>query len=107
MDHMIRKKRWLLSGVALLIAAFHLIPFYILITTALKSRGNFSSVWVFPKEMNFANFAEAWEMASLGNALANTSIITSISAILLIIFGSLAVYPLARRHTNSLCFLLQ
>lgn len=100
MDYMNKKKKWLLSVVALLVAAFHLIPFYILITTALKERGDFSSKWVFPKVMNFENFAEAWEMASLGNALWNTTIITFVSAILLIVFGSLAAYPLARRQTK-------
>ncbi|WP_400247798.1 carbohydrate ABC transporter permease [Niallia sp. JL1B1071] len=100
MDYMNRKKKWLLSVVALLVAAFHLIPFYILITTALKERGDFSSKWVFPKVMNFENFTEAWEMASLGNALWNTMIITFVSALLLIIFGSLAAYPLARRQTK-------
>ncbi|WP_312093948.1 carbohydrate ABC transporter permease [Niallia sp.] len=107
MDYMNKKKKWLLSLIALLIAAFHLIPFYILITTALKARGDFSSKWVFPKELNFANFSEAWEMASLGNALWNTTIITFVSAILLIIFGSLAAYPLARRQTklNKIVFM--
>lgn len=107
MDYMNRKKKWLLSVVALLVAAFHLIPFYILITTALKERGDFSSKWVFPKVMNFENFKEAWEMASLGNALWNTMIITFVSALLLIIFGSLAAYPLARRQTkiNKMVFM--
>ncbi|HWJ80045.1 MAG TPA: carbohydrate ABC transporter permease [Niallia sp.] len=100
MDYMNKKKKWLLSGLALFIAAFHLIPFYILITTALKARGDFSSKWVFPKEFHFENFLEAWETANIGNALLNTSIITFVSALLLIIFGSLAAYPLARRQTK-------
>lgn len=107
MDYMNKKKKWLLSVVALLVAAFHLIPFYILITTALKERGDFSSKWAFPRVMNFRNFTEAWEMASLGNALWNTMIITFASALLLIIFGSLAAYPLARRQTklNKIVFM--
>ncbi|HEO8418346.1 carbohydrate ABC transporter permease [Niallia sp. FSL W8-0635] len=100
MDYMNKKKKWLLSVVTLMVAAFHLIPFYILITTALKERGDFSSKWAFPKVMNFRNFTEAWEMASLGSALWNTMIITFVSALLLIIFGSLAAYPLARRQTK-------
>ncbi|MDR4315183.1 maltose transport protein AmyC [Niallia circulans] len=100
MDYINKKQKWLFSIVALLVAAFHLIPFYILITTALKAKGDFSSKWVFPKEWSFENFSEAWEMASLGNALWNTTVITSVSALLLIIFGSLAAYPLARRRTK-------
>jgi raffinose/stachyose/melibiose transport system permease protein len=108
MDYMSKKKKWLLSGLALLIAAFHLIPFYILITTALKARGDFSSKWVFPEELAFENFAEAWETANLSNALSNTAIITFVSALLLIVFGSMAAYPLARRQTklNKFVFML-
>lgn len=39
MDYINKKQKWLFSIVALLVAAFHLIPFYILITTALKAKG--------------------------------------------------------------------
>lgn len=108
MDYMGKKKKWFLSAVALLISAVHLIPFYILITTALKERGDFSSKWVFPKVLAFENFSEAWETASLGNALTNTSIITFVSALLLIVFGSMAAYPLARRQTklNKFVFMI-
>jgi raffinose/stachyose/melibiose transport system permease protein len=108
MDYMNKRKKLILSIVALLIAAFHLIPFYILITTALKARGDFSSKWAFPEQLAFENFSEAWETANLGSALSNTAIITFFSALLLIIFGSLAAYPLARRQTklNKFVFML-
>jgi raffinose/stachyose/melibiose transport system permease protein len=108
MDYMNKRKKLILSIVALLIAAFHLIPFYILITTSLKARGDFSSKWAFPEQLAFENFSEAWETANLGSALSNTAIITFFSALLLIIFGSLAAYPLARRQTklNKFVFML-
>ncbi len=108
MDYMNKRKKLILSIVALLIAAFHLIPFYILFTTALKARGDFSSKWAFPEQLTFENFSEAWETADLGSALSNTAIITFFSALLLIIFGSLAAYPLARRQTklNKFVFML-
>jgi raffinose/stachyose/melibiose transport system permease protein len=108
MDYMASSKKWLLSLLALVIAAFHLIPFYILFTTALKARGDFSSKWVFPEELAFENFAEAWETANLGNALYNTAVITFVSALLLIFFGSMAAYPLARRQTklNKVVFMV-
>lgn len=108
MDYMNKRKKAVLSIVALLIALFHLIPFYILLTTSLKERGDFSSKWVFPTEIAFGNFKEAWETANLGGAFFNTSIITFISAVLLIFVGSLAAYPLARRQTkvNKFIFML-
>ncbi|MBO0959814.1 carbohydrate ABC transporter permease [Neobacillus sp. MM2021_6] len=108
MDYMNNRKKWVLSTIALLVAAFHLIPFYILITTAFKARGDFSSKWVFPEKLAFENFSEAWETANLGSALTNTTIITFFSALLLVIFGSMAAYPLARRQTrlNKFVFML-
>jgi raffinose/stachyose/melibiose transport system permease protein len=100
MEYMKKQNKWLLTALALSITLFHLIPFYILITTSLKAKGDFSSKWVFPTDINFVNFSEAWERASLGNALTNTAIITTFAAILLIFFGSMAAYPLARRQTK-------
>lgn len=100
MDYTSKRKRRSLTTLAFLISVVHLIPFYILITTALKAKGDFSSKWVFPTEISFGNFAEAWEKANMGSALVNTSIITFFAAVLLIIFGSMAAYPLARRQTK-------
>ncbi|MCQ6265911.1 carbohydrate ABC transporter permease [Fictibacillus sp. WQ 8-8] len=95
-----RKHKTLLTIVALLIALYHLVPFYILLTTAFKAKGDFSSKWIFPHQFSLDNFREAWEMANLGQSLLNTVIITFFSALLLIFFGSLAAYPLARRDTR-------
>lgn len=100
MDYMNKKKKFVLSIIALLIALFHLIPFYILITTSLKAKGDFSSKWIFPKQVSLENFATAWETANLGKAFINTTIITLFSALLLIFFGSMAAYALARRQTK-------
>ncbi len=95
-----KKSKMFWTGVALVITLFHLVPFYILITTALKATGDFSSKWVFPSELSFENFAAAWEQAGLGSAFVNTFIITGGAAVLLIILGSLAAYPLARINTR-------
>ncbi|SFM18573.1 raffinose/stachyose/melibiose transport system permease protein [Gracilibacillus orientalis] len=100
MNYTSKRKKTMLSMLAFVITLLHLIPFYILITTALKAKGDFSSKWFFPTEINWANFSEAWEQANLGNALLNTMIITFFAAILLIVVGSLASYPLARRQTK-------
>jgi raffinose/stachyose/melibiose transport system permease protein len=90
----------LITLLAAIVACAHFIPFYILLTTSLKAKGDYSSKWLFPADISFQNFSEAWERASLGNSFINTIIITGVSALLLIIFGSLAAYPLARRETK-------
>ena len=108
MDYLSKKKRWLLSSIALFIGIFHLIPFYILLTTSLKERGDFSSKWTFPSTYSFENFTSAWETANLGTAFINTVIITFFSAVLLILFSSMAAYPLARFQTriNNFVYML-
>ncbi|RAS73143.1 carbohydrate ABC transporter permease [Priestia endophytica] len=100
MDYMDKRKKWFLSLLAFVITLFHAIPFYILITTALKERGDYSSKWVFPTEWDLGNFADAWNEANMSNALINSVVITFFSAVLLIVFGSMAAYPLARRKTK-------
>ncbi|WP_163531315.1 carbohydrate ABC transporter permease [Halobacillus ihumii] len=95
-----KRSRRFFTVVAIVITLFHLIPFYILITTSLKANNDFSSKWVLPNSVHFENFMRAWEQASLGNAFVNTTIITAGAALLLIIFGSLAAYPLARMNTR-------
>lgn len=100
MEYLNKKKKHLLTGVSILVLLFHIIPFYIMATTALKAKGDFSSKWVIPKELNFQNFSEAWQTANLGPSFINTLIITGCSAVLLIFFGSMAAYPMARRKTT-------
>ncbi|WP_077623274.1 carbohydrate ABC transporter permease [Sediminibacillus massiliensis] len=100
MDYTSKRKKVILTTVSLAIALFHLVPFYILVTTALKPIGDFSSKWSFPADIRWANFSEAWNEANLGVALINTSVITILAALLLIMVGSMAAYPLARRQTK-------
>ncbi|MCM3653555.1 carbohydrate ABC transporter permease [Metabacillus litoralis] len=100
MTHIDKRKKRLFAGLAILITIVHIIPFYILITTALKAKGDFSSKWVFPEQMSFQNFSEAWALANLGNSFINTAIITLFAAALLIVFGSMSAYALARRQTK-------
>lgn len=100
MDHAARKKKRLLTAVAALITILHIIPFYILTTMALKKSNDFSSRWAFPDYFTLQNFTEAWGRADMGNSFINTAIITVGAALLLILCGSLAAYPLARRQTR-------
>ncbi|KMY50946.1 carbohydrate ABC transporter permease [Peribacillus loiseleuriae] len=95
-----KKKKRLFAGLAIFITLVHIIPFYILITTSLKAKGDFSSKWAFPEQISFENFSEAWELTNLGNSFINSAIITLFSAVLLIVLGSMAAYPLARRQTK-------
>lgn len=100
MNYMRKGMKMTLTVLSIIIGIIHLIPFYILVTTALKPKGDFSSKWLLPTDISWSNFAESWKTANLGTALTNTTIITFFAALLLILLGSMAAYPLARRQTR-------
>ncbi|GGH73709.1 raffinose/stachyose/melibiose transport system permease protein [Pullulanibacillus pueri] len=97
---MSKSAKGVMTGLSILIALVHIVPFYILITMSLKKTADFSSRWAFPKYFQLDNFSEAWKQVDLGHAFFNTFTITLFAALLLIFVGSLAAYPLARRETK-------
>ena len=96
-----KKSNILRSVVAIVISLFHLIPFYILITTALKPMTDLSSRWIFPKEIHLENFTYALEKGGLITAMYNSIIITVISVLIIALIGATTAYPLARIKTKT------
>ncbi|MCG8571814.1 MAG: carbohydrate ABC transporter permease [Spirochaetes bacterium] len=88
------------SMLAIGIAIFHFIPFYIVMIVALKPKTDLSSRWSFPKKMYFENFIQAIEKAHIFQAIGNSVIITGISVVLVTIVGAMAAYPLARNKSK-------
>lgn len=83
----------LMIGVAL---AF-LFPVYALVTLSLKDKRQIAeSPLAPPADATLANFDDAWQRASLGSALLNSTVITVLSLLALIALGSFAAYFLAR-----------
>jgi raffinose/stachyose/melibiose transport system permease protein len=93
------RKFWLIL-ISLVICLIHILPFYILITTSFKAFGDVSSKWVLPGYLYLDNFKDAWNEAHLGTAFRNNAVVTFISVFFIIIIGSIASYPLARRQTS-------
>ncbi|MCP1111442.1 carbohydrate ABC transporter permease [Ohessyouella blattaphilus] len=98
---MIKKKasiwKYLLSLIIILI---HVIPLYILIGVAFKSKMDTSSRWVLPSYIWSDNFKNALFRGNMLLALKNSTIITSIAVILITLLGAFAAFPLARRATK-------
>ncbi|MEF2978436.1 carbohydrate ABC transporter permease [Subtercola sp. YIM 133946] len=104
---MFRYTKWtLLREIITIIAAlFMLLPFYILITTSLKSGSEAvnSNALALPATPTFSNFVQLLQpTANSGGAtilvgLLNSVLITAGSIVLLIIVGSLCAYVIARR----------
>ncbi|MEG0961891.1 MAG: carbohydrate ABC transporter permease [Lachnospiraceae bacterium] len=77
-----------------------LVPFYIVLTTACRSKRDLTSKWIPPTEIYWENFQNALINGNMIRAILNTIIITGISVILIVAIGSLAAYPLARNRTK-------
>ena len=86
--------------VAMLICAFHLIPFYIMIGVALKSPYDISSRWIFPGYLYLDNFKEAIRYGKILQSILSNIIITGGAVIGIMIIGALAAYPLARNQSR-------
>jgi len=86
--------------VAVLICAFHLIPFYIMIGVALKSPYDTSSRWMFPGYLYLDNFKEAIHYGKILKSILSNVIITGGAVVGITIIGALAAYPLARNQSK-------
>jgi raffinose/stachyose/melibiose transport system permease protein len=97
----------------LLVAAFFCLPFYLLVSIALKPDDQLlsTSPLSFPSDPAFGNYGTAWKGQAgggLGQAMVSSLIITVCTVLLLILFGSLCAYTIARRPgklSNILYFL--
>ncbi|MET0812830.1 MAG: carbohydrate ABC transporter permease [Microbacterium sp.] len=78
-------------------AVVFLVPIVGLVNVALKTSGNTSTALEFEGAYTLANFGEAWTTGRLGNALVNSVVITVLSVALVVLFGALAAYFIARR----------
>lgn len=94
-----KAKKWQI-GLMGLIGLIHIIPLYLLVSTALKKDSDLSSKWILPGYLNMDNFKNAWQYANLDRAFVNNIIITFCSVLLIIVVGSLASYPLSRFQTR-------
>lgn len=86
----------------ILVVALWWIPFYYLITVALKPSSEIASnPSSLPSQLEFGNFSTAWKGVggiTLGAALKSSAIITGGSVLALIVIGSLCAYAIARRE---------
>jgi raffinose/stachyose/melibiose transport system permease protein len=83
------------------IAVAFLFPVYALVTLSLKNPQQIAASPLSPPTSpTFSNFGDAWERASFGSALVNSTVITAVSVVILIAVGSFAAYFIARCQTR-------
>lgn len=85
---------------AVFITLLHIVPIYIAFVASVKKQTDFTSYWLFPKNPFFENYIIAFRDGGVLTGLKNTVIITIVSGLLIVLFGSAAAYPLARIKSN-------
>jgi raffinose/stachyose/melibiose transport system permease protein len=95
-----KMKRCWLTGLSIVIALIHILPFYILITTSFKAEDDLTSKWMMPGYLFLDNFVNAWREANMAQAFKNNVTVTVFAVIFIVVVGSIAAYPLARRQTK-------
>lgn len=89
-------RTYLLEAVMVLAAVVYAFPLYILVNLSLRAPGNLTSPLKPSTNPTLENFTQAWTQGSLGAAMVNSVVITSVSVLLIIVLSSLAAFPLAR-----------
>lgn len=83
------------------VAVIWFIPIYYLIVTTLKSPEEATNYPLsFPVNPDIGNYVSAWRNMQFPRAFANTFMITASAVFLVVVFGSMAGYALARTRTK-------
>ncbi len=90
------RPRVLLYVTMVVLAAFFLLPVYLLLITSLKSfdQVSLSRMWELPRGLNGESFARAWEV--MGNSFINSFKLVIPATVISCILGSLNGYVLAK-----------
>ena len=98
-----------LSLATALLALLFLAPFYLVFVNSLKTYGDvLKNAAGFPKQPVFENYAIAWEKVQFPIAFFNSFVITVLSITLLVLFGAMAAWRLARssHQLNRVIFIV-
>lgn len=85
-----------LEGVMIVVALIFMVPVYVLINLSVRRQSDLSSPLAPTAQPTLDNFSNAWAQSGLGQAMANSAIITVVSVGLLVVLGSLSAYGLSR-----------
>lgn len=90
----------------ILFCAFFFIPIYYLAVSTFKSEDQIiKNPLGFPTSLNLTNYTRALGTMHFFQNFMNSFIITSVSVVLIVVFGSMAAYAIARRKNKLMGFL--
>lgn len=93
-------KTGVLELVMVVVALIFFLPVYVLLSTSFKLPNDPSGSLALPQTFTFANYGDAWSQGGLADALGHSATVTICSVLLIVVFSSLAAYPLARITRN-------
>jgi raffinose/stachyose/melibiose transport system permease protein len=95
------RKTFALELGMIFVALLFLFPVYVLVTLSFKSTPEISGGGLGPPSgLETSNYSQAWNVAHLGAALLNSTIITGLGLVVLVAVGSTASYYLARKQSR-------
>ena len=90
----------------LLVCAAFVIPIYYLVVSTFKTQAEIvQSPLALPTSLNLANYIRALGSINFVQSFFNSLLITSVSVVLIVVFGSMAAYAIARRPNKLTKFL--
>lgn len=89
-------KTGVLEVVMIVVALLFFLPAYVLVSTSLRETNDQAGALELPTTFTLQNYVDAWNQGHLANALVNSTVVTLVSVAVLVVFSSLAAYPLAR-----------
>ncbi|WP_256759309.1 carbohydrate ABC transporter permease [Cohnella sp. WQ 127256] len=97
---------YVVEAVTIAVAIVFFIPFYFILSMTFKTPEEMAGFPLsLPSSLHFGNYVETWELMRFTQVLGNTLLITALTVLVLIVIGSLASYPLARK-TGSVYYLV-
>lgn len=89
-------------AIMVVLALVYLGPLLMLLNTSLKTMPSFSrDATALATELNFQNFAEAWERANFPRYLLNSIIYTAASTTIFVVTGIFVAFPIARNYVKG------
>ncbi|OMF32272.1 hypothetical protein BK133_14715 [Paenibacillus sp. FSL H8-0548] len=93
---------YVLEIVMVAAAIVFFIPFYFVLSMTFKTPKEMAGFPLsLPSGLDFGNYFDTWELMRFPQVLGNTVLITVFTVLALILFGSLASYPLARKSSSA------
>ena len=97
----VENKRWPMTILLLVLGIAILVPLYMAFVIAIKQpsemTNDIAGALALPKQWSLSNFSEAIRVTDFWHTAGNSLIITVVSVTLIVLFGAMAAYPIARR----------